>query len=145
MKRKYNKTKLYKVSISMTKLLSIFFIISISCFAQSNLNSYSTSLEYAQVKKVIVSKKANGGYCFKVTIRHNDTGWDNYADAWKVSDMHGNTIATRVLGHPHVDEQPFTRSMCGIVIPSSTKRVIISAKSTKNGYKGKPYIYTIKK
>ncbi|MGB3752025.1 MAG: hypothetical protein WA945_10695 [Arcobacteraceae bacterium] len=128
----------------MTKLLSIFFIISISCFAESGSSKYSASLDYAQVIKVNTSKSSNDSYCFDVTVRHNDTGWDHYADAWKVSDLKGNTLATRVLAHPHVSEQPFTRSKCGINIPKDLSKVIVQAKCNKHGYEGKPYILDIK-
>ena len=44
---------------------------------------------------------------------HPDTGWDDYADGWRVLDMDGNELGMRVLHHPHVDEQPFTRSLSG--------------------------------
>ena len=30
-----------------------------------------------------------------VTLRHDDTGWDHYADAWRVLDMEGNVLGTR--------------------------------------------------
>jgi len=53
---------------------------------------------------------------FDVTIRHPDTGWDHYADGWRVLDMDGNELGMRVLHHPHETEQPFTRSLGGVVI-----------------------------
>lgn len=45
-----------------------------------------------------------------VTLAHGDTGWEDYADAWEVLDMEGTRLALRELAHPHVEEQPFTRS-----------------------------------
>ena len=36
---------------------------------------------------------------FDVTIRHPDTGWDHYADGWRVLDMDGNELGLRVLHH----------------------------------------------
>jgi len=129
----------------MTKLLTICFFLSISCFAKSNLNTYSTSLEYAHVTKVKATKSANGTWCFYVSVRHHDTGWNDYADAWKIADMSGKIFVTRILAHPHVDEQPFTRSMCGIVIPKNISKVMVSAKTNKDGYKGRSYIYHLKK
>lgn len=62
-------------------------------------------------------------YRFDVTIRHPDTGWDHYADGWRVLDMDGNELGMRVLFHPHVDEQPFTRSLDGVKIPAGTPQV----------------------
>lgn len=52
---------------------------------------------------------ANGR--FNVTLSHPDTGWDHYADGWRVEDVDGNVLGLRVLAHPHVNEQPFTRSL----------------------------------
>lgn len=54
------------------------------------------------------------GDTVSVTLRHPDTGWDHYADAWEVLDTDGARLGLRVLAHPHVNEQPFTRSLSGI-------------------------------
>jgi hypothetical protein len=59
---------------------------------------------------VVDAVSVNGGR-FDVTLSHPDTGWDHYADGWRVEDQDGNVLGTRVLGHPHVTEQPFTRSL----------------------------------
>lgn len=128
----------------MSKLISIFLIISISCFGQTDYSKYSESLEYAQVIKVKTSQRANGSYCFDVTVRHNDEGWNHYANAWEVLDMNGNNLGTRVLGHPHEQEQPFTRSKCGINIPKDVSKVVVRAKCNKHGFGGKAYIVDIK-
>lgn len=71
---------------------------------------------------------------FDVTIRHPDTGWDHYADGWRVLDMAGNELGLRVLYHPHVDEQPFTRSLSGVAIPEGTRQVRIQARDTLDGW-----------
>ena len=128
----------------MAKLLSIFLIISISCLAQSDFSKYSESLEYAQVTKVKSSQKADGSYCFDVSVRHNDEGWNHYADGWEVLDMNGNNLGARILAHPHEQEQPFTRSKCGIKIPKDVSQVVVRAKCNKHGFGGKAYIVDIK-
>lgn len=46
-----------------------------------------------------------------VTLAHPDTGWDHYADGWRIEAEDGTVIGTRELLHPHVEEQPFTRSL----------------------------------
>jgi len=69
-----------------------------------------------------------------VTLRHGDTGWDHYADNWRVVDAEGHVLGDRVLHHPHVDEQPFTRGLGGIVIPEGTERVFIEAHDTVHGW-----------
>ena len=52
-----------------------------------------------------------------VTLSHPDTGWDHYADGWEVLDAAGNSLGLRTLLHPHVTEQPFTRSLSGVTVP----------------------------
>lgn len=46
-----------------------------------------------------------------VTLAHPDTGWDHYADGWRIEAEDGTVVGTRKLLHPHVEEQPFTRSL----------------------------------
>jgi hypothetical protein len=67
---------------------------------------------------------------FSVTVRHADTGWDHYANAWQVSSESGEVLATRVLSHPHVEEQPFTRQLAGVPIPVGVRRVWIRARDS---------------
>jgi len=40
-----------------------------------------------------------------VTLKHDDTGWDHYADDWRVVEEDGNVLGDRVLYHPHENEQ----------------------------------------
>ncbi len=54
---------------------------------------------------------------FDVTLLHDDTGWDHYADGWEILDADGNSSGFRKLHHPHVNEQPFTRSLSGVDLP----------------------------
>jgi hypothetical protein len=69
-----------------------------------------------------------------VRLRHDDAGWDHYADEWRVVDSSGEVLGRRVLYHPHVDEQPFTRSQAGIRIPPDASRVYIEAHDTVHGW-----------
>jgi len=68
------------------------------------------------------------------TLRHNDTGWDHYADKWRVVDQYGKVLGERVLFHPHENEQPFTRSESGIEIPDSTNIVFVEAHDKVHGW-----------
>lgn len=70
------------------------------------------------------------------TVRSADTGWDRYADEWQVRTPDGEVLGTRVLAHPHVDEQPFTRSLSGVEIPASVTSVVVVARDSVVGYCG---------
>ena len=69
-------------------------------------------------------------------MRHADAGWDHYADKWEVVTPDGKVIETRVLAHPHDNEQPFTRSLGSVRIPGELKTVRIRAHDKVHGYGG---------
>ncbi|MCV6594427.1 MAG: hypothetical protein OIF48_15850 [Silicimonas sp.] len=73
-------------------------------------------------------------WSFSVTLRHGDTGWDDYADGWRVVAADGTVLGTRVLHHPHVTEQPFTRSLSGVTVPEGVAEVFIEARTNVDGW-----------
>ena len=77
---------------------------------------------------------AADGWRFSVTLAHADTGWDDYADGWRVELEDGTVVGDRPLGHPHVNEQPFTRSTSGVVIPEGTAQVYVRARTNVDGW-----------
>ena len=76
------------------------------------------------------------GYSFRVTVRHDDQGWDHYADRWDVVGPDGAVLGARVLLHPHEAEQPFTRALNAVAIPSRVGRVVIRAHDSVHGFGG---------
>ena len=78
--------------------------------------------------------KSGETWTFRVTLAHGDTGWDHYADAWRVLTPEGEVLGTRTLHHPHVEEQPFTRSLSGVAIPDGVTEVMIEAKDSVHGW-----------
>lgn len=85
------------------------------------------------VEKVAVGNSTSG-WRFDVTLSHPDSGWDHYADGWRVLDMDGNELGLRVLAHPHVNEQPFTRSLGGLSLPQGTAQVQVQARCQVDGW-----------
>lgn len=69
-----------------------------------------------------------------VTLSHPDTGWDHYADGWEVLDAAGNSLGLRTLLHPHVTEQPFTRSLSGVTVPEGAEVIYIRARCNVDGW-----------
>lgn len=90
----------------------------------------------ADVVNVRAVEAADGSWTFHVTLRHDDEGWDHYADAWEVLDADGAVLGTRKLLHPHVDEQPFTRSLSGVTIPDGIDKVTVRGHDSVHGYGG---------
>ncbi|MEP5728817.1 MAG: hypothetical protein ABJL67_05540 [Sulfitobacter sp.] len=80
------------------------------------------------------AQRIGGKWRFDVTLSHPDTGWDHYADGWRVLDPQGNELGMRNLAHPHVNEQPFTRSLSGVNIPQDVTEVGIQARDNTTGW-----------
>lgn len=89
-----------------------------------------------EVKILAADFKNNGGnhWTVNVTLKHSDTGWDHYANDWRIVDDKGKILAHRVLHHPHVDEQPFTRGLNSVMLPDDIKKVYIEAHDKKHGW-----------
>lgn len=96
----------------------------------------------ADVIDVTVVKVDADVFRFSVTVRHDDEGWDHYADRWEVLDLDGNSLGSRVLMHPHVEEQPFTRSMT-LSLPMNVKEVRVRAHDKLHEYGGKEMVVTV--
>jgi hypothetical protein len=84
-----------------------------------------------------VEHETGGTYRFVVSVRHDDSGWDHYADRWEIVAPDGSVLATRPLRHPHVGEQPFTRDLPGVTIPKDTRRVTVRAHDSQHGFGGR--------
>lgn len=82
----------------------------------------------------VEATEAGTGWRVSVTLEHGDTGWDDYADGWRVERADGTVIGTRTLAHPHVNEQPFTRSLSGVSVPDATDQVFIRARTSTTGW-----------
>jgi hypothetical protein len=89
----------------------------------------------ADVLDVEVTAAAEG-YRFEVTIRHADEGWDHYADRFEVITPEGAILGVRTLHHPHVEQQPFTRALSGVLVPEEWNRVQVRARDSVHGYGG---------
>ncbi|MES9900196.1 MAG: hypothetical protein ABW148_14410 [Sedimenticola sp.] len=91
----------------------------------------------ADVLKLTAEKTGRHSYRFDVTVRHADSGWSHYADRWEILGPEDKVLAVRVLHHPHVDEQPFTRSLGSIKLPANLTWVRARAHDKRHGYGGR--------
>lgn len=102
-------------------------LIALMCLAQPALSGP------AEVTEATATQTTPGVWRFAVTIRHADTGWDHYADGWTVTLPDGTELGHRTLHHPHVEEQPFTRSLSGVAVPEGTAQVLIVPHDSVHG------------
>ena len=93
-------------------------------------------LAWADTPEVVAATATATGDTWRIsaTVRHTDTGWDHDADAWRVELPDGTILAVRTLLHPHVNEQPFTRSLNGVRIPEGTSAVVVRARDNLHGW-----------
>lgn len=110
----------------LTKIVQVFIIMSVF-FANS---VFASDIE---IVKVVLTKHT-GTWRADVTLDHADTGWKHYADAWRLVDEKGNEIGKRTLYHPHVNEQPFTRSLSSFQIPKNIKILFVEAHDLNRGW-----------
>lgn len=94
------------------------------------------TLPLADAPQITDARASQSGntWRFDVTLLHPDTGWDHYADGWRVELADGTVLTTRVLAHPHVTEQPFTRSQSGVVVPEGVGTVFVRSRCNVDGW-----------
>lgn len=97
----------------------------------------------ADVLFVAARMVEENNWTFTVTIEHPDSGWEDYADGWDVLLPNGAVLKpdpdspfTRLLLHPHENEQPFTRSQSNIIIPAGIDQVVVRAHDLVDGFGG---------
>jgi hypothetical protein len=101
----------------------------------------------ADVLFVRAAQAADGTWRFDVTVFHPDAGWEDYADGWDVLTPDGAVLKlnpddpfTRLLLHPHENEQPFTRSQSGLVIPEGITKLTVRAHDLVDGFGGREVV-----
>jgi hypothetical protein len=101
---------------------------------------FSASVTFAGEAEVIavdVKNEGNNKYSFDVNVLHKDEGWKHYVDKWDIVALYGSVFGTRVLLHPHVNEQPFSRNLSSVKIPKTIRKVTIRAHCSIHEYGGK--------
>lgn len=83
------------------------------------------------------AERSGGAWRFDVTVKHADEDWEHYADAWRIVGPNGAIYGERTLLHPHAGEQPFTRSLEGVAIPTGVETVLIEAHDSRHGWGAK--------
>jgi hypothetical protein len=108
------------------------------------LPPYSLFAGEADVIAADVIHKGGNYYEFTVTVQHTDENWDHFAKAWEVLDTEANVLGVRILRHPHINEQPFTRSET-IAIPENVNQVTIRVYDLIHLFGGKELTINLQK
>lgn len=99
--------------------------------------AYAAWASEAEIVKAVFTKaessRAATTWEVEVTLKHDDSGWEHFADAWRVVTPKGDILGTRTLLHPHENEQPFTRGDT-ITIPQDQASVIVEAHDKVSGW-----------
>ena len=88
---------------------------------------------------VVVAANLRGS-TMHVTIRHADSGWEHFADGWDVATIKGVPLGYRELTHPHVNEQPFTRALGGLFIPTGTTQLLVRTHCLVDGWNSDSFV-----
>jgi hypothetical protein len=107
----------------------------VAACSSSTPSTTTAAGDCADVLDVEVTQTSQGVYNLAVTIASPDEGWDKYADSFEVRSLSGEALGTRVLAHPHVEEQPFTRSLIGVKTTETS--VAVTASDLVKGFCGK--------
>ncbi len=83
-----------------------------------------------------MSRADDGTWRFDVTLSSPYDTPERYADAWRILAPDGAELGVRVLAHDHQFEQPFTRSLSGVAIPSDVTTVTVQGRDQRNGWGG---------
>ena len=113
----------------LLKLFNLFMPAAVVTLFSLGASAGEVAIEYAKLKS-----EGNGRWRISITLRHQDTGRQHHADAWRIVAEDGSVLATRKLAHPHVDEQPFTRSLSGVKIPTDIRYVYVEAHDSVHGW-----------
>lgn len=85
--------------------------------------------------------ETDGAYRFSVTLYHDDSGEDGYANWWQVETLNGEQLGRRELLHAHGTRE-FTRSET-IQIPEGNQYVVVRGHDETHGYGGRAFIVDI--
>ena len=123
------------ILLRKTYTLALATLLFISCSSNSETTSTEPPLvsgEFANIVSVTTSGGENN-YTFSVGIKSPDKGCSQYANWWEVLSEDGTLIYRRILGHSHVNEQPFVRTG-GAVDIAKNQIVIVRAHMNTSGY-----------
>ncbi len=91
---------------------------------------------FPDVLAATATMSGEGTWLFSATVSSPYDSPGRYADAWRVLAPNGTELGLRELAHDHASEQPFTRTLSGVVVPSGVDVVTVEGRDQVNGWGG---------
>ena len=111
--------------------------VAVACGDTGNSVPDSEGNVYPDVIGATVSRSGDGTWRIDATISSPYDTADRYADAWRVRAVDGEVVyGVRDLTHDHGAEQPFTRSLTGVVIPDDVNVVVVEGRDLVSRWGG---------
>ena len=101
--------------------------------------------QFPDIVEVAVTAEGGDTFRFDVTVSSPYDTPERYADAWRIVAPDGAELGVRELTHDHAGEQPFTRSLTGVVIPPDVTTVTVEGRDLVNGWGGGTQSVTIER
>ncbi len=103
--------------------------------SESSASSSAGEL-FPDVVGATAEQDGDGSWTFSATLSSPYDSPERYADAWRVVGPDGEVYGIRELTHDHANEQPFTRSQSGIVVPDDVTTVTVQGRDQVSGWGG---------
>lgn len=100
---------------------------------------------HPDVLDATATQTADGTWEFSATLSSPYDSPERYADAWRVVGPDGSELGIRVLTHDHASEQPFTRSLSGVVIGDDVDQVTIEGRDQVSGWGGQTVVIRLER
>lgn len=108
----------------------------------SSVGTSGAEQQFPDIVDVAVSGDGDT-FQFDVTVSSPYDTPERYADAWRIVAPDETVLGVRELTHDHALEQPFTRSLTGVVIPPDVTTVTVEGRDLVNGWGGNTMTATI--
>lgn len=91
---------------------------------------------YPDIVAATLVARGDGTYDVEVTVSSPYDTPERYADGWRVLTADAQVLGVHALAHDHANEQPFTRTQRGLVVPEDVTEVTVQGRDLANGFGG---------
>lgn len=85
------------------------------------------------------SEDQAGIFHIRVTIEHEDEGWDDYVETWEIVGPDGTVFGARPFFEPASEGPTTITALSGVIIPEDVKTVTVRARTYPDGEVSEPF------